>query len=279
MNKYQLSVLACEAERVYFRDYRFAEGRRRSMLDMECDIKADLIADEIEGLNEVQIGGSWLEHMMPGSFNKKTGHFYQTFPREGSLNRRLLLEFLDNKGFLHDLIMAPHDGAYQIAENIQKKQGYKFSDPELMRGRFRNVYSGAVLVPNGVLETAIFIVMQRDETIFRVRIFEVFYRCRDGDTPYALWERVRGLEFDRAAVRDCFASFGTNSGMLYGGYNGAENRVNDISFNKKGTRALAMTLHKTVPRRLQLRRLARDVQRFQNLLYAIEADLSPPLVA
>lgn len=165
---------------LYWREYRYAEGRNGTLLDLECDILAQEIEAEENGGPEVEIGNDWLRRYEAGGWRRKTGHYYFTTPRPDRL--KTVLDFVERSGHVTRAAVEEHIGDAARAQRIAAERGYDlFGDQRILAGTFRGMFHGSICVDEPVIEVILLIHFIPGEAYFRTRLLQVAYHRRNAD--------------------------------------------------------------------------------------------------
>ena len=279
MSKWNLETLRSLLEIAYHRDYRYTEGQRGTLLDLECAVMEPRIEAEINGEPEVFVGGDWLRRFMTGSWHKDTGHYFYTIPRRDRL--QMLYRYLEEQSFLIPAMLNDHNGRIGPARKIRDERGYRLADVRILAGTFRGVFAGSVTTPEDISEAVMVICFVPGEDLFRIRLFRAWYR---GATAEGIEQHFKTLDLARCAVTDAFASFGTEDGRIFCRDDGAGDLVaDDYTFISKGRRVSQFTLggdEETGPGiRLRLCRRPAQISRMLNVIRAIDTAMNRPIAA
>lgn len=282
MSKWNLETLRSLLEIAYHRDYRYTEGQRGTLLDLECAVMEPRIEAEINGEPEVFVGGDWLRRFMTGSWRKTDGHYFYTVPRRERLV--LLHRYLGEQGLLLPAMLSEHSGRIGPARRIRDERGYRLADQRILAGTFRGVFAGSVTTPEGISEAVMVICFVPGDDLFRIRVFRAWYRDGVDASADDAGQHFNAFNFTHCAVTDAFASFGTEDGRIFCRDDGAGDLVaDDYTFISKGRRVSQFTLagaEETNPAiRLRLCRRPAQIIRMLNVIRAIDAAMNRPIAA
>lgn len=281
MQSWQTEVYRSLVQILYWRDYRYAEGHRGTLLDFECDIMADTFADDGPYAKDAELGNDWLRRYEAGGWSRKTGEYYYTVPRPD--RRKAVFDSVEHSGLVTQAAIAPHTGDAGLAERIAAERGYgRFANQRILAGTFRGVFHGRGKSDEGMIESVLLVHFIPGERYFRTRLLRAYYSRHTGESDRAFKARIDSYNLDTSGRDDAFGSFGTNYGRIFGRSDDTDRHASEFAFDKKGRRVLAMTVRAEgdgTGLRLALAQKPAEIDRAIGLLYRIDEEMAPPLAA
>ncbi len=240
---YKIEILRSAAEACYWRDYRYDENHKDTMLDFLCDVEAD---DEIHDgpfADDEDPKPEWLRRFAIGYWQKKSGRYVYTIPKSDRLNK--ITVFVDQVGMLTPIALVDHRGDAQAGKKYALERGFdRFADQSLLAGALRGTFLAKTDQDNFIEYILWMIHMVRGEIYFRVRTIVVRFVRRENEDSLALRLRARKMRWDSYCVHDGFAATGTDFGAVFLlGNSQLEYSIDGYDFDNKGRRILGFHAH------------------------------------